>query len=293
MNSSLLRFLQKTPGLPPLLRRLPPIAYFRASVWYVGLASWLSPIQMRRSRHFSEVVRASFAEKELRARARSYLLNSRLSKDFEITWRNWRHRHADWIAIEGESHLQDALRQGKGVFLISPHNFGFSKLVAPTLAARGYRVHRGGNGGKRGARKRGRWGKDFQFNWGYLAYKGDYWHRAQLLRAMQNVLAANEIVHVSPRALRQGEEEMAIDIFGRKFFLDPIWFRVFQLCEAPVLPCFVLGKPEVPINIIIHPQLPSGKSTAKAFAAMQTCYINKFPEYGRMWKNIRLEKERW
>jgi hypothetical protein len=293
MNESLLRLLQQIPGFRPGVMRLPPMWYFQATLWCVTLSSWIWPATRRRARHFCEVLRGSLDDKELRARARRYLFHARLAKDLEITWNNWHHRHQEWITIEGESHLQSALQLGRGVFLISPHNFGFSRLVAPTLATRGYRVHRGGNGGQRGSKKRTRWGEGFQVSWGYLDYKGDYWQRARLLKAMQMVLAANDIVHVSPRAYQQGDEEMAIEIFGRKYFLDANWFRLFQLCESPVLPCFAVGKAKMPINIVIHPPLPSGKARAKEFAEIQARYITKFPEYGRMWKNIRLERGRW
>jgi lauroyl/myristoyl acyltransferase len=293
MNQSLLRVLQKIPGFPQLAKRIPPIWYFRATLWCVHLSSWLSPGQRRRSRHFSQVLRGSLDDKVLPAKIRRYLFHMRLSKDLEITWNNWHHRHRDWISIEGESYLQAALQQGRGAFLISPHNFGFSKLVAPALATRGYRVHRGGNGGKRGSTKRERWGEGFQFTWGYLNYKGDYWHRAQLLKVMLRVLAANDIIHVSPRAFQQGDEEMAVEVFGRKYFLDANWFRVFQLCDSPVLPCFAVGNDDVPINIVIHPPLQMGKARVKEFADIQTRYITELPEYGRMWKNIRLERGRW
>ena len=293
MNQSLLRLLQRIPGFRSVVTRLPAIWYFQATLYCVTLSRWIWPETIRRARRFREVLRGSFDERDLRIRAGQYLYHMRIAKDLEITWNNWRHQHQNWIAIEGEAHLRCALEQGKGVFLISPHNFGFSKLIAPALATRGYSVHRGGNGGNRGSKKRLRWGEGFQFSWGYLDYKGDYWHRAQLLKVMLRVLAANEIVHVSPRAYQHGDEEMALELFGRKYFLDGNWFRLFQLCESPVLPCFAVGKDDVPINIVIHPPLPPGKAKVKEFAEIQTRYITKFPEYGRMWKNIRLERGRW
>ena len=247
---------------------------------------------MKRSRFFREVLAGSLDDRELRAKTRSFLFHMSLSKEVETAWSQWGHRQKDWITVEGESHLAAALQQGKGAFLVSPHNFGFSKFVAPVLAARGYRVHRGGNGGERGAKKRTRWG-DAERAWGYLDYKGDYWQRAKTMKAMQAALAANDIVHVSPRAFREGQEEMAGEIFGRRFFLEATWFRLFDLCDAPVLPCFVVRGDCTPINIVIHPPLPDGPSRPRGFAAMQSAYIEKFPEHGRMWKNLRVEKDRW
>ena len=293
MNQSLFHLLQHIPGFRPLVVRLHPVWYFRVTRWCVTLSSWFWPNTINRSRDFREVLRGRLDDKELPAKTRRYVFHMRLSKDLENAWNNWHRRHSDWITIEGESNLKAALQQGRGAFLISPHNFGFSKLVAPALATRGYRVHRGGNGGERGSKKRMRWGEGFQFSWGYLDYKGDYWHRAQLLKVMLRVLAANDVIHVSPRAYRQGDEEMAIEIFGHKYFLDANWFRLFQLCEAPVLPCFAVGNENVPVTIMIHPALQNGKAKVKEYAEIQSRYITTFPEYGRMWKNLRLGKGRW
>lgn len=292
MNRSLFQGLQTFPGFRPLAARVHPSWYFRVTRALVALARWISPTSIQRRRHFCRALRGKLDERQLRRKASQYLLNLRLAKDLEGAWRNWGHRAQDWTAIDGETHLRAALQQGRGAFLVSPHNFGFSKLVAPVLAQRGYKVHRGGNGGERGVKKRTRWG-DAQLSWGYLDYKGDYWQRAKTLKAMQTVLAANEIVHVSPRSFRHGEEEMAGAIFGQKYFLDPTWFRIFDLCEAPVLPCFVIEGEQAPVNIVIHPALPPGKSKAAEFAAIVTRYIEKFPENGRMWKNITLERIRW
>jgi lauroyl/myristoyl acyltransferase len=247
---------------------------------------------MERGRYFRELLAGNLDDRELRTRVQRYLFHLSLSKELETAWRQWGHRQQDWIAIEGEPYLRAALQQGKGAFLVSPHNFGFSKLVAPVLAARGYRVHRGGNGGERGAKKRTRWG-DAQRAWGYLDYKGDYWQRAKTMKAMQAALAANDVVHVSPRAFREGQEEMAGEIFGHKFFLEATWFRLFDLCDAPVLPCFVVRGACMAMDIVIHAPLPEGPSRPKAFAALQSAYIEKFPEHGRMWKNLGVGKDRW
>jgi lauroyl/myristoyl acyltransferase len=293
MNQSLIHLLQTIPGFRSAVMRFHPVWFFRITLLSVMVASWFSIQTRKRAGYFRGVLRGYFDDADLRARAHRYLVNLRLYKDFAIVWSNWHHRHHDWITIEGECHLQEALQAGKGVFLISPHNYGFSKLVAPVLALRGYKVYRGGNGGRRGLSKRSRWGRQYELNWSYLNYKGDYWQRARMLKAMQTALGANGIVHVSPRAYQQGSEDTAVEFFGHKYFLDPIWFQLFQLCQAPVLPCFALGSDNAPINIIIHPPLHLGKTTAKEFADIQSLYISKFPEYGRMWKNIRLEKGRW
>lgn len=294
MNLTLIRLFQRTPVFRSVTARVHPIWYFRITLWIVTLSSWFWPHTMRRAHVFREVLRGNFDGKELSARTRRYLYHVRLFRDLEIAWINWEERHRDWITIEGECHLQSALQQAKGVILISPHNYGFSKIVAPVMAARGYRIHRGGNGGKKTLYRRTRWGKNGEIGWNYINYKGDYWHRVQLLKAIQNALAANDIVHVSPRGYVQGEEEMGIEFFERKYYLDARWFRIFRVCQAPVLPCFAIGDTKGQIKIIFHPALPvSGKTIAKEFAEIQADYITKFPECGRLWKSVFVERGKW
>lgn len=293
MNSTFIRVLQQTPGFRALAVRVHPVWFFRFTGWSVTLSSWIWPGTRSRARIFEEVLRDEFNGMDLRARAQRYLFHLRLFKDLEIAWNNWEQRHGEWIIIEGESHLQRALEQGKGAVLVSSHNYGFSKIVAPVLVQRGYRVHRGGNGGAKADRRRSRWGKKEQVNWNYLHYKGDYWHRVQQLKAIQKALAANDVVHVSPRGFNKGNEDTAIEFFGRKYFLDANWFRVFQICQAPILPCFAVGNADRQIKIVIHPPLTLGKTTAKAFAEIQSDYITRFPEYGRLWKSIYVERGKW
>lgn len=290
MKLTVMRLAHKTPGLRSVTRRIHPVWFFKLTLCSVTLSSWYWPHTKKLAQPFRKVLRGCFDEERLRALSHRYLLYLRLFKELEFAWSNWEYRHREWITIDGEEHLQNALQEGKGVILISAHNYGFSKLVAPALALHGYRVHRGG-GGKKAGRRTARWGKNYRMSWRYLDYKGDYWHRLQLLKAMQAALAGNDVVHVSPRAYGQGEEEMAIDIFGRKYFLDLNWFRIFQMCEAPVLPCFAIANTNGEVRIVIHPVLSlTAKSMAKEFADIQGKYLLEHPEFARLWKDVHLRR---
>lgn len=177
--------------------------------------------------------------------------------------------------------------------MVSAHNFGFSKLVAPILAQRGYKVHRGGNGGAKAAARRSRWGDKTKIDWNYLDYKDDYWARVRVLRTIKDLLAANDIVHVSPRGFQTGDEDMAVEFFGRRYFLDARWFRIFQMCQAPVLPCFAVGTGDDRLKIVIHPPLAPGRMTARQFGEILSDYISRFPECGRLWKNLYVDRSKW
>jgi len=186
-----------------------------------------------------------------------------------------------------------ALQAGKGAVLLSCHNFGFSKLVAPTLARRGYHVHRAG-GGKKGGHRVSRWGKDYRINWKYLDHRGDYWHRLRSLAAVRAALALNQVMHISPRAYDRGEEEAAVQFFGRKYFLDSRWFRLFQMLQAPVLPCFAIAGSGGKMTIVIHPALPaSAKPMVRQFAVIVSDYLSRLPECGRLWKAVYLNRGQW
>ena len=259
----------------------------------VTIAHLFWPHTKKLAQPFRAVVGDDLAPRELRVRARRYLLFLRLFKELELTWSNWEARHKDWVAVDGEPHLAKALQSGKGAILISCHNFGFSKLVAPALTLRGYNIYRGG-GGKKDGRRVSRWGKDYQIGWQYLDYRDDYWHRLQSLKAIQTALAANAVIHVSPRAYLQGDEEMALEFFGRKYYLDSRWFRVFQICRAPVLPCFAIATPDGKIKINIGPALPTeAKPMGSKFARIASEYLTEFPELGRLWKGVYLNRRKF
>ncbi len=293
MKLTLTRLFHRTPGLRSVTKRIHPVWFFRMTRCSVTIAHLFWPHAKKLAQPFRAVVGGDFGPRELRMRSRRHLLFLRLFKELELTWSNWEGRHKDWIVVEGESHLAKALQAGNGAILISCHNFGFSKLVAPALTLRGYHMHRGG-GGKKDGRRVSRWGKDYQIGWTYLDYRDDYWQRLQSLKAIQSALAVNDVIHVSPHAYRQGESDMAVEFFGRKYYLDSRWFRVFQLCRAPVLPCFALARDGGQIEIKIHPPLPAGtRSMAKQFARMESEYLTKFPEMGRLWKDVYLNREKF
>jgi lauroyl/myristoyl acyltransferase len=291
---TLATLLDGPPAIRALILRSEPRRFFQIVRRTMVAASWFWPHTRRRARCFREVLRGSLSRRELAARTRLYLYHSRLVKDVEVAWIHWGHRYHDWIALEGESNLRSAIQQGRGAVLLSPHNFGYSKLVAPVLSARGYRVHRGGNGGKKAQYRIDRWGQSGKLDWMYLNYKGDYWHRVQVLKSMQQALNANDVLHVSPRAFAQGDESMAIEIFGRKYYWDAGWFNFFRICRAPLLPCFAIAGSDGRFRIVIDPALPAAdESAAREFSPIARDYIMRYPECGRLWKSLHAHKGKW
>jgi hypothetical protein len=293
MKMTLMRVCHRTPGLRAVSRRIHPVWFFRTMYCSAAMAHLVWPHARKLTQPFRDIVGKKLEARELRAGALRYLLFLRLFKDLESAWSNWEPRHADWVTITGESHLAEALRGGKGAILLSCHNFGFSKLVPPALTLRGYHIHRGGGGKKDGGRV-SRWGKDYKIGWQYLNYRDDYWHRLQILKTVQAALAANEVFHISPRAYLDGDADMAVEFFGYKYHVDFRWFRVFHMCRAPVLPCFATATTDGRINIEIHPALPAGvREMAKQFGQIESEYLNRFPEMGRLWKDVYLQRRKF
>lgn len=288
MKLTLMRVCHETPGLRTVSAKIHPAWFFNAL--YCGAATrhlfW--PHARKLTRPFRAVVGAHFDRRELCRRSRRYLLFLRLFKDLEAAWSNWEARHLEWVAVAGESHLADALAADRGAILVSCHNFGFSKLVPPALALRGYNVQRGGGGKKDGRRVR-RWGEDYRIDWRYIDYGSDYWHRLKALRAAHEALAARQILHVSPSAFPQGDDAMRVEFFGHKYYLDARWFRLFERWRAPVLPCFALATADGQVAVKIHPVLPDGaQSMAQQFSRLVSDYLTRSPELGRMWKDVYL-----
>jgi hypothetical protein len=291
MKLTLMRVCHRTPGLRTLSRRIHPIWFFRAMYCSAAAAHLLWPHARKLTEPFRAVVGKTLEPGERRNGALRYLLFLRLFKDLESAWSNWEPRHEDWVTLTGESHLSKALQEGRGAILVSCHNFGFSKLVPPALVLRGYRVHRGG-GGKKDGRRVSRWGKEYKIGWEYLDYRVDYWQRLQVLKTIQAALGSNGVIHVSPRAYLKGDAESAVKFFGYQYHLDLRWFRLFQICRAPVLPCFATATTDGRITIAIHPPLPTGaREMAKEFASIESEYLQKFPEVGRLWKDVYLQRE--
>ncbi len=290
---TLLRLCHRTPGLRAVSRRIHPAWFFRTMHCSAAMAHLAWPHARKLTEPFRAVVGKTLTPAEERSKALRYLLFLRLFKDVESAWSNWEPRRADWVMLTGENHLAQALQGGKGAILVSCHNFGFSKLVPPELTLRGYRVHRGGRGKKDG-RRVSRWGKNYQIRWNYLNYEDEYWHRLQILKTIQAALAANEVIHISPRAYLTGDEDAAVEFFGYKYHVDSRWFRVFQMCRAPVLPCFATATTDGRIDIEIHPPLPPGAAEmAKTFARMESGYLNQFPEMGRLWRDVYLQRRKF
>lgn len=232
---------------------------------------------------------------ELSRRAQLFLVYHRLFHDLVPAWANWQDRQNRWVEVDGEEYLTRALASGKGVFLISPHDSGFSKFVAPVLASRGYRVNRGG-AGKSAAKRAARWGKTYPVNWRYINYDytGSYWDHLAAMKRMRQAIANGEIVHISPLWCRHGDPNSRVTFGAQHFYLDPVWFRMIESCDAQVVPCLASLDLHRGLGIKLYPALgPTSESILPEWTRILSNYLEEQPESARFWKAYLRGEEKW
>lgn len=259
-----------------------------------ALSSWCRPRARKKLHPFLEVNKVNFSRDELKRRGRRYLYCLRLFKDLVPAWANWQHRAHEWIELSGEENLQRVLARGRGAVLISGHGYGYNRFLAPALAQKGYVVNHGGGGGRGHEFRARRWGRSCQIGWRYISYGTDRWAHLKAVNAVSKALNRNEIVSLSIRGAPMGESGMELDFWHGKFFLESVWFRVFERLQAPVLPFFVIEDGSYRLRITIYPEVCGNRfEMAQGFGRAYQKYLKEFPECGRIWRAICLARPHW
>jgi lauroyl/myristoyl acyltransferase len=194
--------------------------------------------------------------------------------------------------IDGQAHLDGALSTGHGAVLLSGHNYGFSRFVAPILASRGYSVTR--TGAYDMAKFNKLWGSGEGRRWRYIYLDEQPLGRLRALKQISELLKRNEVVHMMVLGRPCGESELEVKLYERVFFLDGATFRLLDELGSTVLPCFALSDSRGTLDIRIHPPLSSAAPGWKEdFALLFTDYMNRFPEFVRFWKPMLGRHEEW
>jgi lauroyl/myristoyl acyltransferase len=266
--------------------------FFRCAELYAAFSIFL-PHQRKMIRFLSRAAREKEQSMRVREIGRRHLVYRKWLKYLVYGWPNWMDRVDEWSRLEGDEHLQTALKEGRGALLLSGHRFGFDRLVAPVLALRGHAITRTGKG-PNAARRVSKWGKGDHIPWRYVNYGNDYWTHLKALRQMGQTLARNEVLHLSIRTQRSGPAGGEIRVFGQQFWLDPAMLEVIEILQAPVLPCFCMPADKGKLLIRIHPQIhPSRPAILSSFVPLYTDYLHTFPELSRIWKRMGLGWEAW
>jgi hypothetical protein len=224
---------------------------------------------------------------------RKHLIYRKWSKTVLWAWPGWAARHNELVLLEGEEHLKTALGEGRGAFLLSGHFYGFERLVAPTLAQRGYCMNRTGFGW-RGDDISERWGKGTYARWEHINYGDDRHQRMRALAKVERALGRNEVVHISMRGFSQGEPQFEIPFFYGKFFLDGLLIEVLEYLEAPILPCFALSDDRGRFVVRLYPALPPRRAEIMSgFGQLYAGYLRDQPEFSQIWKNVAQKRKEW
>jgi lauroyl/myristoyl acyltransferase len=293
MKVSLAKLSYRTPGIRLASKAIPPVWFFRWTSWTASLAALSGITRQSRLKYFRTVLASCHDSAQLEKLGRKHLVYRKWSKTVLWAWPGWAERHNDLVLVEGEEHLKAALSEGRGAFLLSGHFYGFERVVAPTLAQRGYRMNRTGFGW-RGDDISERWGKGSYARWEHINYGDDRHQRMQALAKVERALGRNEVVHVSVRGFSQGEPQFEIPFFYGRFFLDGPLIEVLECLEAPVLPCFALSDDRGRFIVRLYPALlPRRTEIMSGFGQLYAGYLRDHPEFAQIWKNVAQKRKEW
>jgi lauroyl/myristoyl acyltransferase len=260
----------------------------------VRLDLGLAPLQFRRSlRPLLQVLRPKYSEKRIGEIAVRYWLMRKWRRYLMQTWPAWADCQGQWFEFEGQENLDAALEQGKGVVLLSPHGFGFGRIVVPVLAQNGYRCHRVGLGWQ-GNDISERWGRDGYKRWQHIHYRWESWKNIEALKRMKAALERNEVVHVSVRGMPHGEARFEMPFWYRKFFFDARLLRAIEYFRAPVIPCFSRLDGDGKVIIVFDQAVaPTADLIAAEFGALYRRWLENYPEHSRIWKRVWQQRKDW
>lgn len=196
------------------------------------------------------------------------------------------------FAMEGETHLRQALGHGRGVVLIAPHNYGFSRFTVPVLVRSGYACARVGSVSADKIDEC--WGAVDGRSWEYLRVESDPLLRIRALRRMKRLLARNTVVHLLVPNKRRGEGNIPVHLYGHAFYLEAATFNLLAELNSEALPCFTLCDNHGRLLINIGACLPKNATdAAKDFAAIYNRHLRDLPEFISFWEPLMGDAESW
>lgn len=196
------------------------------------------------------------------------------------------------IEISGKEYLDNALRKGKGVILVSAH-FGNFPLILAKLSFEGYKV-----AGIMRYMRDERAEKIFVELRRGMGIKTIYSQpRKACVDESIRTLRNNELLFI-PLDQNFGTAGVFVDFFGQKAATATGPVILAQRTEAAILPCFILRNPDDTHRIIFEPPIEfkkgaSDKETViinvQQITNIIEAYIRKYPaEWGwihRRWKS--------
>jgi lauroyl/myristoyl acyltransferase len=236
---------------------------------FFGTVEWL--INYKRRRRFVRALKRVWGREptgsERRRATREHFAQSRCDKLFYLVFdRIPRQRATELLSITNRTLLDEATKQGRGVYMAMSHH-GALHVLAMLLSLHGYKTagvrdrHEGPL--RRYVQRR--------VDQSYPDFKrmrvifADAYPR-EVFRCLQDGYVLGSAIDVS-RVRRENQRTEEITVFGEKrsFLSGPL--RVAYRCKTPVLQAFVLPEPgfryrlEI-VEVLIDPETTSDESTA-------------------------------
>lgn len=283
MKISPITLCYTTPGLKLLVRPVPAPALYRFCRLSAALSTILNPHTRRFLAPLRSILSHHMSPERLTEICREYLVQRKYLNYIEGTWQHLKPGQRPVAVFDGAEYLRDALSRGGGAVLISGHNYGFSRMVGPILAEDGYRVCRAGSLSREIVQRR--WGP--RAPWEYVHLAKEPLQRVRAFRQLIAALKNNQVVHLLIVNRPHGSAAVAVDFYGKNFFLDASIFELIGELGAPVLPCFALCDRRGALTIKIHPPLKnSSEELIEGFVGLFSQYLRESPEYVRFWKPL-------
>ncbi|MDH3445378.1 MAG: hypothetical protein OEN50_15740 [Deltaproteobacteria bacterium] len=267
--------------------------------WILHLCGWSTRTAMalnfrstRTLRSMHEILRPHLSARELAALSQRQWSFRKYLRHLQRAWPRTNLTARLGFEIEGQGYLDSAVALGKGTLLLSGHNYGFSRFVAPYLASRGYSVTR--TGAYHETKFNALWGTGATRGWRYIYLDDEPLGRLRALKQIKELLKRNEVVHMMVLCRPYGEPDLQVKLYDRIFFLDSATFRLIEELAPAVVPCFALSDPRGTLKIKLHPHLNSAAPGWKEeFALLFTQYMKNFPEFIRFWKPMLNQDKEW
>lgn len=283
----------RLPGLKWIGKNMPRAWLFKWTQWGAGISIFLYAADRRRARHMRQAIAKHIAAEQIPGLIKKNLAHRKWVRNLVYAWPNWRGRYHEWVRFEGEENLAAALQGNGGAILLSGHAYGYSRMVAPVLAQRGYRVYRMGRGQR--PDQASRWGGEIaSIQWEYINYGENYWQHVSALQKIRKALRANGVIHFSVKGFSHGDPALEIDFFYGGFFLDPALLEIIGILQAPVLPCFAVCDEEGRLVVTIYPAMGSSrKEIMDGFGPLYSTYLKERPEFSQIWRRVVLKQDGW
>ena len=260
--------------------------------WF-GTIEWL--INFKRRRRFAEALRALLGEEEdenrRRRQVRDHFMQSRCDKLFYLVFdRMTREAAQSRLTITNQELLDDALSQGRGVYMAMSHH-GPLHVLAMLLSLRGYKTA-GVRDRREGALRR--YIQD-RFDRRYPEFQrmrvlfADSFPR-EIFRCLHDGFVLGSAMDISrvrdPRQRTEG-----VTVFGqRQYFLSgPM--RIAIRCRTPVLQAFILPEPDFHyrleiVDLLIDADEAKAENEDETVSRAMMCYAANIERYIRRFPSL-------